>query len=72
MKFLKTEKRIFDIILNLDKGLFSYLKDLNKFNSAHVAAGTIQWENEEEFYTDSLFKDRCIIKSKLYINFIFL
>jgi hypothetical protein len=55
--FENGEERIFDVKPYLDKGIFTELKDLKKFNSARVAEGTVTWENEADFCPDTLFED---------------
>jgi hypothetical protein len=55
--FENGEERFFDVKPYLNKGIFTELRALNKFNSAHVAEGTVQWENEADFCPDTLFED---------------
>jgi hypothetical protein len=55
--FENGEEKIFDVKPYLDKGIFTELKSIHKFKSAHVAGGTVQWENEADFCPDTLFED---------------
>jgi hypothetical protein len=63
--FENGEERIFDVKPYLDKGIFTELRLLNKFNSAHVAGGTVQWENEADFCPDTLFEDSVPYKKQI-------
>jgi hypothetical protein len=55
--FENGEERIFDVKPYLNKGIFTELKSIEKFKSAHISAGTVQWENEADFCPDTLFED---------------
>lgn len=55
--FENGEERIFDVKPYLNKGIFTELKSIEKFKSAHISGGTVQWENEADFCPDTLFED---------------
>lgn len=49
------EKRIFDVTPFLDKGIFSELKDIDYFQKAKVAFGSVEWPHEQDFSKDTLY-----------------
>ncbi len=55
--FENGEVRIFDVSPYLDNGIFKELKSKEKFNSAKVVEGTVQWINEADFCPDTLYMD---------------
>jgi hypothetical protein len=55
--FENGEERIFDVKPYLNKGIFTELKSVEKFKSAYISEGTVQWENEADFCPDTLFED---------------
>lgn len=63
--FENGEERIFDVKPYLDKGVFQELKVVNRFNSAHVDGGTVQWANEADFCPDTLFEDSVPYKKQI-------
>jgi hypothetical protein len=63
--FENGEERIFDVKPYLEKGIFKELKVVNRFYSAHVAGGTVKWENEADFCPDTLFEDSVPYKKQI-------
>jgi hypothetical protein len=63
--FENDEERIFDVKPYLDKGIFTELKSVEKFKSAHISDGTVQWENEADFCPDTLFEDSVPYQKKI-------
>lgn len=53
--FQNGEKRIFDVEPYLNKGIFNELKDESYFKKARVVFGSIEWPNEQDFCTDTLY-----------------
>jgi len=53
--FDNDEKRIFDVLPYLEKGIFSELKNINYFQKVKVAFGSIEWPHEQDFSKDTLY-----------------
>jgi hypothetical protein len=54
-QFANGEARFFDMRPLLDYPAFSPLKDINFFNRAHVAYGTVVWDDEIDISPDTLY-----------------
>lgn len=55
LTFENGETRVFDLKPYLNRGVFSRLADVGKFNSAHVAAGSVEWQGEIDLSYDTLY-----------------
>ena len=49
------EKKVFDLSLYLEKGIFTELKDISYFNRVKAINGTIEWPNGQDFCPDTLY-----------------
>lgn len=49
------EKRIFDVSPFLEKGIFNELKNIDYFQQAKVAFGSVEWPHEQDFSKDTLY-----------------
>lgn len=57
LTFENGEVRIFDMKPYLKHGVFSRLEDVGRFNSAHVVAGSVEWQGEIDLSYDTLYLD---------------
>ena len=57
LTFTNGEVKIFDVKPYLDKGIFQELRDMSVFNSVRPFLGSIQWQNGQDFYPDTLYLD---------------
>ena len=57
LTFENGEVRLFDMSPYLEKGVFRELKDLSLFKSARVSFDTVEWENEVDIDTETLYED---------------
>lgn len=48
---------LFDMNPYLEKGIFRELKDISLFKSAKVSFDTVEWENEADIDTETLYED---------------
>ena len=55
--FTNGEEGILDMKPYLDKGIFRELRDLSVFNSVRPFIGTIQWANEADLCSDTVYLD---------------
>lgn len=55
LTFENGEIRIFDVRPYLSRGIFGRLTDIGKFNSAHVVAGSVEWQGEIDLSYDTLY-----------------
>jgi hypothetical protein len=55
LTFENGEERIFDAVPYLNQGIFKQLKEPNLFATAHVVAGSIEWDNEIDLSYDTLY-----------------
>jgi hypothetical protein len=55
LTFENGEERIFDATPYLNRGISKQLKDLNRFATAHVVAGSIEWSTELDLSYDTLY-----------------
>lgn len=55
LTFENGETRIFDSKPYLNRGVFARLVDAGKFNSAHVVAGSVEWQGEIDLSYDTLY-----------------
>jgi Protein of unknown function (DUF2442). len=51
------EVRLFDMSPYLEKGIFRELKDLSLFKSARISFDTVEWENEADIDTETLYEN---------------
>ena len=56
LTFENGEKRLFDMNLFLDNGIFRELRDISKFNSVKVSFDTIEWDNEADLDPEVLYQ----------------
>lgn len=54
--FENNEKKIKDMKLYLEKGVFSKLKNKDFFNKVKIAYGTICWNDEIDLCADSIYE----------------
>ena len=55
LTFENGEKRIFDVKLYLDKGVFIRLKKVAEFKTARVVSGSVEWRGEIDLSNDTLY-----------------
>lgn len=53
--FNKGDVKRFDVKPYLDRGIFSRLRDVNLFNQAYVAYGTVCWPGNLDIAPETLF-----------------
>ena len=53
--FTNGERRIFDVRPYLERGVFRLLKDKERFASARVVAGSVEWHGEIDLSYDTLY-----------------
>jgi Protein of unknown function (DUF2442) len=51
----------FDVKPYLNRGIFKELSDIDYFKQVHVAFGTVQWPNEQDFAPETLYLDGIVI-----------
>lgn len=57
VEFENGEKRIKDMKLYLDKGVFKTLKNKDFFNDVKIKFGTVCWGEDIELCADSIYED---------------
>ena len=57
LEFTNSERKKFDLKPYLNIGIFSELKDYNKFCQVKVFLGSIQWEGGQDLCPDTLYLD---------------
>lgn len=50
------ERREFNVMPYLDKGIFQHLKDEEYFRQVRVTMGTIEWPGGQDFCPDTLYE----------------
>ncbi len=55
--FTNGEERVFDMKPYLDKGVFKALQDVSLFTKAHIAWGTVVWNEDIDMSPDTLYLD---------------
>jgi len=55
--FTNGEEKVFDMKPYLDKGVFKALNEIDLFNNAHVAWGTVVWNEDLDISSDTLYLD---------------
>jgi len=55
--FENGKQGVFDMKPYLDKGVFTVLKDIEKFNTVRVAWGTVAWGAELDIAPERLYSD---------------
>ena len=60
--FNNGEKKKFDVKPYLDKGVFTELKDLKKFNSVRPFLGSVEWSGGHDFCPDTLYRESKTLK----------
>lgn len=57
LTFDNNEKRVFNVMPYLGKGIFAELKDLKVFSSVRVEFDTISWANGADLDPEILYED---------------
>jgi len=57
LTFENGEVRLFDMSPYLQKGIFRELKDLSLFKSVRVSFDTVEWENEADIDSETLYEN---------------
>lgn len=60
--FSNEEIRVFDMTKYLDVGIFSELKDKNKFKTVSLFMGSIRWINGQDLCPDTLYFESIPLK----------
>jgi hypothetical protein len=60
--FSNSEVKTFDVKPYLDFGIFTELKDLNLFKTAHVSMGTVCWSGDQDFCPDTFEESQSSIQ----------
>ena len=55
LTFSNGEIRCFDVTPNLDKGIFTELKNIEYFQQIEISFGSVQWLHEQDFSQDTLY-----------------
>lgn len=55
--FSNGEKRRFDMKPYLDKGIFTQLKDWQRFQKARISLGTVVWDDDLDVAPETLYLD---------------
>ena len=55
LTFSNGEIRRFDVTPYLDKGIFTELQSIDYFQQVQLSFGSIQWPNEQDFSSDTLY-----------------
>lgn len=55
LTFENGEKRIFDLKPYLEKPVFRQLKNINRFRTARVVSGSVEWQGEIDLGYDTLY-----------------
>jgi hypothetical protein len=63
LTFTSGEVRVFDVKPYLEKGIFRELKDPERFRTAMVCLGTVQWKNGQDFCPDTLYEESLAIQA---------
>ena len=56
LEFSNGERREFNVMPYLDKGIFQNLKDEEYFRQVRVTMGTIEWPGGQDFCPDTLYE----------------
>jgi hypothetical protein len=62
IRFSDGSLRRFDVKPYLEKGIFRELKDPSYFRRVSVAYGTVRWENEQDFASETLYIESELLK----------
>ncbi|NQU64024.1 MAG: DUF2442 domain-containing protein [SAR324 cluster bacterium] len=54
VKLSNGKEGVFDVKPNLDKGIFTELKDKNYFRSVRLIFGGVGWPHEQDFSADTI------------------
>ena len=57
LKFESGEEKTFDMKSYLDHGIFTELKDEQKFKSVHVSFDSVEWENGADLDPELLYNE---------------
>lgn len=57
LTFSNQERRILDMKIYLNKGIFKELKDIEYFMKVKVVLGSIKWSNGQDLCPDTLYND---------------
>ena len=57
VKFDNDEVKLFDVKPYIKGEWFSQLKDMNKFNTVHIAGLSVEWEDGQDICPDRLYYD---------------
>ncbi len=60
--FANGERRIFDVRPYLERGVFRLLKDAERFASARVVAGSVEWLGEIDLSYDTLYVEGAAVR----------
>lgn len=55
--FENNEVKMLDMTPYLDKGIYSELKDINLFNTAHISFDTIEWANHADIDPEFVYEE---------------
>ncbi len=64
LTFTNGEEKVFDMKPYLNKGVFKALNDRNVFDQAHVAWGTVVWNEDLDMSPDTLYLDSKVSEIK--------
>ncbi len=62
LEFENGEHHIFDLKPYLEKGVFKRLKNPALFKTAHVVAGSVEWNGEIDMSYDTLYLESRIVE----------
>lgn len=68
ISFTNGEEKVFDMKPYLDKGVFKALNEIDLFNQAHIAWGTVVWNEDLDMSPDTLYIDSKPILEKGVIS----
>lgn len=55
LTFENGEIKVFDVKPYLDRGIFTELKNMEYFKTVRVVAGTVSWNDKQDFCTDTVY-----------------
>lgn len=63
LEFTNQETKLFDVKPYLEFGIFKELKDTDYFKTVQVFAGTVTWNDRQDFCPDTLWLESTPIKN---------
>jgi Protein of unknown function (DUF2442) len=63
LRFNDGSLRRFDVKPYLEYGIFKELKDKDYFKRAKISFGTVQWPNEQDISSETLYIESSVIES---------